>query len=205
MIGVTISRLSGAAIIDALDDLATLRLAIFVEFPYLYRGRREDELAYLRGYAAAPDACVLLARHGGEAIGAATGMPLLHEDALLRAAFADSTLNLDVFYYVGELLFLPVWRGGGLGQWLLAQLEDQVRSLGRYRTLTCATVERPDDHPLRPQGYITISRFLARTGFVRLPGVTTTFSWRETDGVKREHGMQFWTKELAGQDGSESR
>jgi hypothetical protein len=81
---------------------------------------------------------------------------------------------------------------------LLARLEEQVRSLGRFRTLTCATVERPDDHPLRPQGYIPIGRFLARTGFARLPGVTTTFTWRESDGVRREHAMQFWRKGLEG-------
>jgi len=62
--------------------------------------------------------------------------------------------------------------------------------------LTCATVERPADHPLRPRDYIPITRFLARTGFVRLSGVTTSFMWLETDGVKRDHPMQFWIKNL---------
>ena len=192
----TITLLCGAAIADVLDELATLRLAIFAEYPYLYDGERADELAYLRGYADAPDACVLLARAGGTAIGALTGMPLRHEDLLLREAFAGGAFDLAESYYVGELLFLPAWRNRGLGQTLLARLEEQVAALGRYRTLTCATVERPDDHPLRPQGYIPIGRFLARTGFMPLPGVTTTFGWRETDGVKRAHAMQLWLKQL---------
>lgn len=70
-------------------------------------------------------------------------------------------------------------------------MESHIRPLGRYRQLACATVERPEKDPLRPPEFLPISRFLARTGFDRLPGVTTRFTWRETDGVKREHTMQF--------------
>ncbi len=188
--------LSGPAIAEVLEVLATLRLDIFLEYPYLYQGRREDERAYLRSYAEKPDAGVLLAYEDEAVIGAATGMPLIHEDAQLQDAFADTALPLDTLYYVGELLFLPAYRNGGLGQQLLAQMENRIRAFGRYRALTCATIERPDDHPLRPRDDIPITRFLARTGFVRLPGVVTHFAWRETDGVTRDHVMQFWIKDL---------
>lgn len=193
---ITEQLLTGAAITDALDDLAALRLDIFPEYPYLYQGRREDELTYLATYAEAPDACVILAREGGTVIGAATGMPLVHEDAQMIDALSGTPLPFGEVYYVGELLFYPAYRNCGLGRKLLDRLESHIRSLGRYCTLTCATVERPNDHPLRPHDYISITRFLARTGFARLPGVTTSFMWRETDGVKRDHPMQFWSKEL---------
>jgi len=193
---ITGQLLTGAAIADGLDDMATLRLDIFTEYPYLYQGRKEDELTYLGTYAEAPDACVILAYDGSAIIGAATGMPLIHEDAQMLDAFAGTAFPLEEIYYVGELLFRPAYRNCGMGQKLLARLESHIRSLGRYRTLTCATVERPADHPLRPRDYIPITRFLARTGFVRLPGVTTHFTWLETDGVKRDHPMQFWSKEL---------
>lgn len=188
--------LTGAAIADALDDMATLRLDIFPEYPYLYQGRREDELKYLGTYAEAPDTCIILAYDGDTVIGAVAGMPLIHEGAQMLEAFAGTTSPLNEIYYVGELLFRPAYRNCGLGQKLLARLESQIRSLGRYGTLTCATVERPDDHPLRPRDYIPITKFLARTGFVRLPGLTTHFTWRETDSIVRDHPMQFWSKEL---------
>ncbi len=193
---VTEQVLAGSAIAEVLDDLATLRLEVFREYPYLYEGRREDELIYLGAYAKEPDACVIIAYDGLEVIGAATGMPLVQEDAQLRDACAGTTTPLDEIYYVGELLFRPAYRNYGLGRKLLARLERHISSLGRYRALTCATVERPDVHPLRPPGYIPITRFLARTGFVRLPGASTSFMWREIDGVKRDHPMQFWIKEL---------
>lgn len=188
--------LTGAAITDVLDDLATLRLDIFPEYPYLYKGRRKDELSYLGTYSEAPDACIILAYDGLTVIGAATGMPLIHEDAQMLDAFAGTTIPINEVYYVGELLFRPAYRNYGLGQKLLDQLESHTRSLGHYRRLTCATVERPDNHPLRPRDYIPITSFLARTGFVLLSGVTTSFMWLETDGVKRDHPMQFWIKEL---------
>ncbi|MFA7405306.1 MAG: GNAT family N-acetyltransferase [Pelobacteraceae bacterium] len=193
---ITEQLLTGAAIADAVDDLATLRLEIFLDYPYLYQGKREDELTYLGSYAEAPDACVILARDGLAVIGAATGMPLVHEDAQMRDAFAATAFPLNEAYYVGEMLFRPAYRNSGLGRKLLAQLESRIRSLGSYRRLTCATVERPDDHPLRPRDYTPITRFLSRTGFVRLSGVTTRFTWRETDGTTRDHPMQFWSKEL---------
>jgi len=193
---ITGQLLTGAVIADALNDLATLRLEIFPEYPYLYQGRREDEIAYLGTYAKTPDACVILACDGSTVIGAATGMPLVHEDAQIRDAFAGTTFPLNEVYYVGELLLRPTYRNCGLGRKLLAQLESLIRSLGSYRRLTCATVERPDDHHMRPRDYAPITRFLARTGFVQLFGVTTCFMWLETDGVKRDHPMQFWSKEL---------
>jgi GNAT superfamily N-acetyltransferase len=193
---ITEQLLTGAAIADGLDDVATLRLDIFQEYPYLYQGRREDELKYLVTYAEAPDACIILAYDGSVIIGAATGMPLIHEDAQMVDAFAGTSFSLEELYYVGELLFRPAYRNCGLGQKLLARLESHIHSLGRYRKLTCATVERLDDHPLRPHDYIPVTRFLARTGFVRLPGMTTHITWSETDGVKRDHHMQFWSKKL---------
>lgn len=193
---ISVQPLTGAAIADLLDDLATLRLDIFREYPYLYLGRREDELDYLRTYGEAPDACVVLAYDGSTVVGAATGMPLIHEEPRMLEALAGTSFPLNQLYYVGELLFYPEYRNRGLGRKLLARLERHVRSLGSYRSLTCATVERPDDHPLRPRDYVPITRFLGRTGFVRLPGVTTRFVWRETDGVTRDHPMQFWIREL---------
>lgn len=202
---ITATLLTGTTIAEALETLATLRLDIFPEYPYLYRGRREDELQYLGSYAQKPEACVILASDGPDIVGAATGMPLIHEDAKLLGAFSGSGCSLAEIYYIGELLLRPGYRNGGLGQKLLGQMEHHIRSLGHYRQLTCATVERPDDHPLRPRDAIPITRFLARTGFAHLPGVTTHFTWRETDGVKRDHVMQFWMKPLSGSAGELQR
>jgi len=192
--GVTEYLLSGNDIVGHLDALASLRLDIFQEFPYLYSGRREHELAYLAGYAEKPGACVIFAEADGVIIGAATGMPLRFEGESLSTPFVETPYPLDHIYYIGELMFRQGYRNLGLGQRLLAQMENHIRSLGRFDKIVCATVERPDDHPLRPGNHVPITRFLDRAGFALLSGITTNFTWREVDGVKRDHTMQFWIK-----------
>lgn len=194
---ITENLLTGFAIESCLDDLATLRINIFREFPYLYDGVREDELKYLRLYMDTPDAFVISVKDAGIMVGAATGVPLRYEQDSLITPFKGTSYSIEELFYVGELLFYPKYRACGLGIRLLEQIEEQVCRLGNYRYLTCATVVRPGHHVLCPESHIKIDRFLDRTGFVLLPGVTTSFAWKEVDGNYYDHPMQFWIKELS--------
>ena len=81
----------------------------------MYDGHREDELAYLKSYAEAPDVCVILAHDEGAVGGAATGMPFIHEGAQMLAAIAASQYNVEKLYYVGELLLYPAHRNKRTG------------------------------------------------------------------------------------------
>lgn len=193
---VAIASLRGAEAAAAIEDLADLRLTIFREFPYLYDGRREDELDYLARYARTPDALVVTVSEAGKVVGAATGIPLAAEGAALVEPVAGSSYPVAQLYYVGELLFYQEYRNRGLGLRLLAEVERQVRSMGGYRYLACATIVRPENQPARPAGYLPIERFLARTGFKRLDDLQTSFTWRELDGASCEHPMKYWIKEL---------
>ena len=188
--------LTGTAVEDFLNDIASLRIEIFREFPYLYDGRREDELHYLKLYSVTPESFVIIINDGEKVAGAATGMPLCHETTELVEPFSGTSYPVDEIFYVGELLFYPEHRNRGMGMQLVRMVEEQIRSYSTYRYLTCATVVRPDDHPMRPTDYIPIDRFLAHTGFSLLPGITTSFTWLETDGVRRCHPMNFWIKEM---------
>lgn len=191
------SLLTGSAVEACLEELASLRLNIFQEYPYLYDGCREDELKYLRLYKDTPEAFVLSAADSGAVIGAATGIPHRYEQEALIDPFAGTSYPVDELFYIGEVLFYPSYRDRGLGVRLLGRIEEYVCNLGNYRYLTCATVVQPENHELRPENYVPIDRFLIRTGFIKLPGITTSFAWKEIDGINREHPMQFWVKELS--------
>lgn len=193
----TFSCRQGSAITGSIHDIATLRLSIFQEFPYLYSGTIQNELGYLQHYAAVRDAIAVTVSDTGNVAGAATGIPLTHEGQQLTAPFATAHYQLEQLYYVGELLLYPRYRNHGLGHHLLNLVEEQVRAFEQYRSLVCATVVRPDDHPLRPADFLPIDRFLARTGFSMLAGLNTAIHWRELDGIERAHPMQFWIKELS--------
>lgn len=192
----TLQILTDREIAASLPAVAELRLAIFREYPYLYAGDAASEQKYLAVYADAADACLVTVSAGGRVVGAATGIPHSLETVELVNPFAASGYEVADCYYIGELLFAPAYRNRGLGSRVLKLLEERVRSLGRYRYLSCVTVVRPAGHPLCPADYLPIDRFLARTGFKALPGVCTSFTWSELDGVSRDHGMQFWLKEL---------
>lgn len=188
--------LTGPAVEASLEALAALRIDIFREYPYLYDGIRDDELKYLRHYMETPHAFVIAVNDSDSMIGAATGTPLCYEPEDIIYRFAGTSYPVTETFYVGELLFYPAYRNGGLGLRLLEKIEEYVCTLGTYRYLTCATVVRPDNHTQCPEIYVPINRFLARSGFNKLSDVTTSFAWREIDGTSRDHPMQFWVKEL---------
>ena len=68
--------LRGAAVTPYLDDVAGLRIAVFADWPYLYRGDPGYERDYLAAYAVSPDSVFVLALEGSRVVGASTGLPL---------------------------------------------------------------------------------------------------------------------------------
>ena len=137
--------LTGSAVEDCLNDIASLRIEIFREFPYLYDGHREDELNYLKLYSI-PESFVIIINDGEKVVGAATGMPLRHEVTKLVEPFCGTSYPVEDVYYVGELLFYPEHRNHGMGMQVVRMVEEQVRSFSIYQYLTCVTVSRPVDH-----------------------------------------------------------
>jgi GNAT superfamily N-acetyltransferase len=188
--------LQGSQIQEYLEQIAQLRLTIFKEYPYLYDGRLKDELVYLQHYANHAEATAIIASCGNELAGAATAIPLQCESEELTVPFAATHYSVERTIYIGELLFYPEYRNRGLGTRLLSGVEQHFLTHKNYDYLTSVTVMRPDDHPCRPEGYVPIERFLQRNQFVKIPGTTTHFTWKENDGIRRNHEMQFWIKTL---------
>ena len=189
--------LQGSQIQEYLEQIAQLRLTIFREYPYLYDGQQKDELEYLKHYASHTEATAIIASCGNELAGAVTAIPLQYESEELASPLAATQYPVERIIYIGELLFYPDYRNKGLGSRLLSRIEQHFLDQKSYDYLTSATVMRPDDHPRCPDGYVPIDRFLQRSQFVKLAGVTTHFTWKEVDGIPRDHEMQFWIKALS--------
>ena len=49
----------GPEILPYVETLADMTLEAFFEYPYLYVGKREDELSYLKSYALSPSVSLL--------------------------------------------------------------------------------------------------------------------------------------------------
>ncbi len=192
----TFHELCGRAIEPWLDGLGTLRISVFREYPYLYDGSLEYERRYLAGYAASPDALLVLALVGDDVVGASTALPALAHGEEIAPALARGGLDPATVFYLGESVLEPAHRGKGLGEAFFAERERHARARG-YRVAAFCAVERPPDHPMRPAGYLEPGGLWRRRGFVRRPDVVGAMSWRDVgEPEETSKPMVFWIKEL---------
>lgn len=190
-------RVSGADVIPFLDDVARLRMTVFRAFPYLYDGDPDYEAAYLRTYSRAPGSVFVLALDDGRVVGASTGVPLVHEEASFRAPFEAHGPDPERVFYFGESVLESAYRGRGVGRRFFEERTAHARSLGGFDVAAFCAVERPDDHPRRPEGYEPLHAFWRRLGFERRPELQTTYRWKDLDEAgPSSKPMVFWTRPL---------
>ncbi|BBC73872.1 GNAT family acetyltransferase [Altererythrobacter sp. B11] len=189
--------IAGADMARHLRDLAELRIAVFAEFPYLYHGDLAYEQEYLREFAAAPGSALVVAFDGRRVVGAATASPMMAQKEDFRAPFELRGYNTQTMYYFGESVLLAEYRGQGLGHAFFDGREAAARAAGATHA-TFAAVVRADDHWARPDDYRPLDGFWRRRGYVKVPGLTTQFSWRELgERVESPKTMQYWMGSLA--------
>lgn len=193
---IEVARLAESELERELDALAALRIAVFREYPYLYEGTREYEQRYLRSYAT-PRSVLVVARDGAQLVGAATATPLLQHGDAVAPPLCAAGYDPARVYYFGESVLLHAYRGRGLGHAFFDQREAAAREHGFEVTAFCA-VERPDEHPKKPAGYVPHDAFWSRRGYTKRADIVTTFSWRDRgEPSESEKKMVFWLKEHA--------
>ena len=195
----TIKRISGrdSALSDHLSDLAKLRIEVFRAFPYLYDGTLAYEMSYLETYTACPESIVVLVLDGTRVVGATTGLPLDAEAEEFQKPFIDAGYDPSKVFYCAESVLLPEYRGRGVYPKFFEEREGHARNLGRFDVCAFCCVERPENHPLRPDDYIPLDRIWSRFGYVKHPELRTTYAWKDIDETNEsEKPMVFWIKPL---------
>ena len=192
-----LKRLSGEALNQYIPELASLRIEVIRDFPYLYDGDTEYESRYLQTYIQCPESVVVLAFDGDKVVGASTGIPLKFETDEVKAPFIKAGLNIDEIFYCGESVLISKYRGQGAGVAFFDHREDHARELGGYQYSCFCGVQRPDDHPRRPAGYRPLDNFWRKRGYEKHPELHTTFSWKEIgEADESPKPMTFWMKAL---------
>ncbi|MBO6639405.1 MAG: GNAT family N-acetyltransferase [Roseitalea sp.] len=193
---VTVRPLEPGEITTCMDDLARLRIAVFRAFPYLYDGDMAYERRYLATYLDAEGAFVAGAFDGDHLVGAATAAPLAGHKAEFAEPFARRSLDLDDFFYFGESVLLPDYRGQGIGVAFFDLREAEARRQGFAQCLFSAVV-RPADHPQRPSSYTPLDGFWRRRGYERLDGLSTSYAWTDVgEDTESDKPMEYWVKTL---------
>jgi GNAT superfamily N-acetyltransferase len=195
-----VRRLAGEKVQPYLPDAARLRISVFREFPYLYDGDEASEREYLQCYAACPRSVFVLAEAGGQVVGVSTGLPMVDADAAFREPFEKAGLDPGEWFYLGESVLDPAWRGKGIGHAFFDHREQHARELGFSKFCFCAVV-RPDDHPLKPRDSRSNDAFWLKRGYFIRPDLRCRLAWHQVDsaGQDVENELVFRTRELPAQ------
>lgn len=188
--------LTGAALAEALEDVARLRIAVFRDWPYLYDGTLDYERNYLQAYRDSAGALLVAAIDDGRIVGASTSAPMEDHAGEFAEPMRQTGLPLEKILYGAESVLLPDYRGRGVGHRFFDLREEHARSLGRSHVAFCS-VMRPGDHPLRPGQYRSNDAFWTKRGYAPLPGAIAHFSWRDLgEAGDSEKPLQFWIRQL---------
>jgi GNAT superfamily N-acetyltransferase len=194
-----IDTLQGEAVLPLLADLAWLRIAVFREYPYLYQGDTAYEETYLRTCVESPRAAVVVASNDGHVIGASTCLPLTDETDNVIAPFRARGWDPARFFYFGESVLLPAWRGRGLGVAFFNAREAHARIVSDCDFATFCGVRRPVDHSSRPASWVPLDAFWRKRGYTPIVGLSCQMSWRELGAeAETSHDLDFWMRSLTG-------
>lgn len=194
---IRIERLTGPELEQRISALADLRIRVFREWPYLYEGDLAHEQDYLATYIDNPDAVLIAAWDGDQAVGASTALPLLGEPDSVIEPFRRLGFAPETIFYFGESVLLPQYRRRGIGVAFFIEREAHARRFERFSHAAFCGVVRAQADPRKPTDYVPLDAFWGRRGYAKALGLECAFSWREI-GQKEETAktMQFWMKDL---------
>lgn len=189
-------KVTGASIRDIVDQLAKVRIEVFGAYPYLYEGSLEYEQAYLKTYWQSEGAMVFCVYDGNVLVGVSTCIPLKDETDEVKAPFEAAGLDIDTIYYFGESVLLEKYRGEGIGNRFFEAREEHAKLSGEFKLAYFCAVQRPSDHPLKPEGYRPLDVFWLKKGY-KMSTLESKFSWKDINEPEETmKSMLYWFKEL---------
>lgn len=169
------------------EQIALLRVEMFVEFPYLYKATVETDQDYLNSYFDSKNSVMLLAFKGEEIVACASGIPV-NDMGLIQSEFVKHGKNGDGYFYIGEVIVRKPYRSIALLHNIAKHHEAFAKSRG-LKDVVFITVKRPKDHPFRPHDYRPLEPICEHFGYQLIEGIELKFSWTQIDTQKKEENI----------------
>lgn len=193
----SIKTVTGPALKPYIINLARLRIEVFREFPYLYDGSLDYETSHLNTYLQSDRSIAVLVFDDGSLVGASTGLPMEDEKEVFKQPFLEKGYDLANIFYCGESILKKEYRGRGIYSWFFEERESHAKRLGGFQWISFCAVQRPADHPLRPDEYQPLDPIWQKYGYNKHPELTTTHRWQDIDKESEsDKTMVFWMKEI---------
>lgn len=192
-----IKTVTGSKIDTYASALAGLRMSVFREFPYLYDGSLEYEKDYIQTYVQSEESIAVLAFDHENIVGASTALPMQDETPEFKLPFLNNGYNTETIFYCGESVLLEKYRGKGIYSRFFDERENHAKKLNRFKWMCFCAVQRPNDHPLRPDNYQHLDPVWNKFGYKKHPELTAAYSWKDVNKQEEtEKQMVFWMKKL---------
>ena len=184
-----------------LPFVATLRINIFREHPYLYDGDFKEEMDDLEHCTQLSDNAIAVAYYKDTPVGFLYGLSLAaftpHFENPVGDLFKEKNLDPATCYYFGDIIILPEHRGNHLSEKLFDTLETYAQKQG-YKSASFIT-ESHEAHPLKPANYKSLDPLWTALKYKKT-GLTSYGSWQthQPDGTikKQQHSADIWFKKF---------
>lgn len=189
--------LKGSKARQFVDAIASLRIQVFYDYPYLYEGNLEYERKYLETYFRSENSFVFLVEDAGKIVGATTCILASEEEESFQTPLLKAGFDPKKTVYFGESLLLKKYRGLGIGKKFFEErLKFSKNLYGIEQVSFCAVIR--ENHQLEPKGYRPLDEFWKAQGFEKLEGVTTYYSWKDRgENSETQKPMQFWVRKIS--------
>ncbi len=196
--GITVRILTGDDARHHGQKIAGFRNDMFREFPYLYEGSDTNEQEYLDICFRSSQSVILLIYAGEKCVGFSSIIPLEEEINEIKAPFIAADIDMNQYLYIGEFMVLPAYRKGiKLAQSVADFYEDYAHRLGR-KNLVFMTVQRPNDHPMRPANYRSLEPLWRHRGYQKRDDMCVHLSWAQIPtGLDEKNHLDIWEKSLS--------
>lgn len=193
---ITFKKIYSNDIKNYFNELASLRIEVFREYPYLYDGDLEYEKDYLKVYSQSSNSLLVLALSNNQIIGASTCLPLSEADNEFKKSFLNSSYSISKSFYFGESIIKKEFRGQGIGKEFFKFREEHAKKLTPDLEMTCfCSVDRDRSHPLRPEGYRELTNFWNRMGYNKQDNLKVSYEWKDIDNIMEDtKTMSVWLK-----------
>ncbi len=176
--------------------IAQLRIELFAEFPYLYKGTMDHDLSYLSVYFNSPNSSIILFFDKEELVGYSSSIPLSEEWDVIKEPFITNGLDLSKYLYVGEVMVKEGYRSWHLVHKIL-EIHNKKAAYYGFPYLAALTIDRPDDHPCKPVNYRTHDKLWQRFGWQKSSSLKARFDWEQIDTNRKElNDLSVWIKTL---------
>ncbi len=186
----------GKEISAVVEDLAELRIHIFKYFPYLYEGNKVFEHEYLNKYVESDCSFLFTIWDNEKLVGATTCIALKDEAPEVIEPFEMAILDVSSIIYFGESILLNKYRNLGYGKLFMQKRVEFAQSFSWCKAVYFCSVERAENHPLKPKGYKSLHKFWSTQGFYPTE-LSTIFEWKDIgEKIETEKKMNFWMKPI---------